>query len=422
MAIIQSLLDNDLYKFRMQEAAWVLYPEAQVEYAFQCRTPGTELDAYAKAINREIQKLGRLRLSAEELSYLGGLTGMRSDYLAMLADFRLRPQEQVQVTPCGEGLSIRVRGSWYETILYEVPILAIVNEVYQGHLYPSEAISAPVTPVMEAATYKAQSRQRLAYGQSQLEEKIERLREEPVTLIEMGTRRRYARLWQEQILRRMKAALPEQALAGTSNVDLARRLGLAPIGTMAHEWLQAHQALSPSLERSQRDALKAWMQLYPFPARLALTDVISRDAFLKDFTPELARHYAGVRQDSGDPYAWGEAMIANYQRLGVDPQQRTLVFSDSLDVPEAQSIARAFQERANVAFGIGTNLTNDLDFKPLNSVMKLVRVNGQAVAKISDDPGKAICEDQHFLDRLTDAFELERRSAQFPDACTIPAA
>ena len=179
------------------------------------------------------------------------------------------------------------------------------------------------------------------------------------------------------------------------------------MGTQAHEWFQAHQQISPVLANSQRAALQAWLDEYPDQLGIALTDCITMDAFLRDFGPEFATRYQGLRHDSGDPVQWGEKAIAHYEKLQIDPLSKTLVFSDNLDLNKAIDLYRHFAARVKLGFGIGTRLTCDIPgVQPLNIVIKLVECNGKPVAKLSDSPGKTICHDKAFVRALRKAFDL----------------
>ena len=179
---------------------------------------------------------------------------------------------------------------------------------------------------------------------------------------------------------------------GTSNVHLAREFDLKPIGTMAHEWLMAHQQLGPRLIDSQIAALDCWVREYRGLLGIALTDCITMDAFLADFDLYFAKLFDGLRHDSGDPLEWAEKAIAHYEKLGIDPMSKTLVFSDGLDLAKSLRLYRALSGRIHVSFGVGTNLTCDIPgVEPMNIVLKMIACNGQPVAKISDTPGKTQC-------------------------------
>ncbi|MDU5192318.1 MAG: nicotinate phosphoribosyltransferase, partial [Mixta calida] len=224
-------------------------------------------------------------------------------------------------------------------------------------------------------------------------------------LMDFGTRRRFSRDVQFAIVSTLQRDFPW--LVGSSNYDIARRLDITPVGTQAHEWFQAHQQISPVLANSQRAALQAWLDEYDDKLGIALTDCITMDAFLRDFGPGFANRYQGLRHDSGDPVEWGEKALAHYEKLAIDPHSKTLVFSDNLDFNKAIDLYRHFGQRTNVVFGIGTRLTCDIpQVKPLNIVIKLVECNGKPVAKLSDSPGKTICQDKAFVRALRKAFDL----------------
>lgn len=385
--IIQSLLDSDLYKFTMQQIAFHQFPRADVEYVFKCRSANMDLRPFAAEIRREVDFLGDLRVMPEELDYLRGIRYLHSSYVESLKHFRLDPSH-VEIRTDGE-FSLRVRGNWYQTILFEVPVLAIINEVYFRHTHP-------FTDEIETE------------GMKRLEAKCRLVREAldvpQFNLVEFGTRRRYSRAWQARVLEALQRELP-QSLIGTSNVAQARRLSLPPFGTMAHEFLQACQAFA-ALPDFQKYALEAWMREYRGDLGIALSDVVGMDAFLRDFDKLFSKAYDGARHDSGDPYEWGEKLIAHYQKWGIDPRAKFAVWSDSLTIPKALDLARCFQGRINTSFGVGTSLTNDLGFDALSIVIKMTRCDGRPVAKLSDSPGKAMSGDTVFLDYLRQTFQI----------------
>lgn len=382
--IIESLLDTDLYKFTMMQAVLHRFPSAEVEYQFRCRTRGVALGVSAEQVREEIAGLCRLRFRPRELEYLRSLRYLKKDFVEILRIFQLQ-EDHVLVTEHQGELEIVIRGPWLHTILFEVPVLAIVSELH--------AESRGDAMAMET-------------GAQRLEEKIRAVRElgEPgFGFAEFGTRRRFSRAWQRHVVQGLAAALP-QNLTGTSNVLWAMELGLVPIGTMGHEFLQACQALGPRLVDSQRYALEAWAQEYRGDLGIALTDVIGLEAFLRDFDLYFCKLFDGVRHDSGDPIVWGERILDHYRRMRVDPLAKTLVFTDGLDLASAIRLYRHFRERTRVAFGIGTHLTNDMGFAPADMIIKMTNCNGQAVAKISDDPGKILCTDPGYLAYLRKVF------------------
>lgn len=387
--ILTSLLDTDAYKLHMQQAVFHRYPAISVAAEFRCR--GDELlGEYADEIGAQIALMSQLALTDAEFDYLSGLPFFREDYLNWLRDFRYDPQ-QVQIENHAGKLHIRIAGPWREVIMWEVPLLAVISEVVHRHRSPD------VTPEMAVAHLRNKLAQFKAMSS---DVDISRFK-----LMDFGTRRRFSQAVQQAIVGTLKNEFPY--LVGTSNYDLAHQLDLAPVGTQAHEWFQAHQQISPVLANSQRAALQAWLDEYPDQLGIALTDCITMDAFLRDFGPQFAQRYQGLRHDSGDPFEWGEKAIAHFQKLGINPMSKTLVFSDNLDLDKALALYRHFYQRVNLVFGIGTRLTCDIPgVKPLNIVIKLVECKGKPVAKLSDSPGKTICQDQAFVKALRKAFDL----------------
>ncbi len=388
--IIQSLLDTDLYKFTMMQVVLHHFPGAQVEYRFRCRTEGVDLRPHLDDIRREIEGLYALRFGDDELAYLRGLRFMKSDFVDFLALFQFNEKYlRIGVGEGAGGIEITIRGPWLHTILYEIPVLAIVSEVYFRRTQPHPD---------------------LAEGRRRLKAKIDLVRtvepELDFKISDFGTRRRFSLAWQEEVLQAFKREVP-QYFAGTSNVWFAMRNNLTPLGTMAHEYMQACQALGPRLRDSQIFAFDKWAQEYRGDLGIALSDTYGFDAFLRDFDMYFCKLFDGARHDSGDPFDWGEKMIAHYRRNRVDPRSKTLIFSDQLSVPLAIGIARRFHGRARTAFGIGTNLTNDLGYEPINIVIKMTECNGQPVAKVSDSPGKTVSKDAGYLRNLRQVFGLE---------------
>jgi nicotinate phosphoribosyltransferase len=275
---------------------------------------------------------------------------------------------------------------------FEIFVLATVNELY----FRRFDATAALTEGRKRLQLKVQRLQSFA-GERQLAH--------PFEFFDFGVRRRYSRDWQREVVRTLLDAAP-QSFKGTSNVLLARDLGTTPIGTMGHEYLQTFQGLGIRLRDFQRAALEEWVQEYRGDLGIALTDTVGMDAFLSDFDLYFAKLFEGLRHDSGDPVAWGEKALAHYAALRIDSHSKRLVFSDSLDLPKAIGLYRRFGDRVNVGFGIGTNLTNDMGLEPLNIVMKLVQVNAQPVAKLSDSPGKTLASDETFVAYLRQVFKV----------------
>lgn len=385
---ITSLLDTDLYKFTMMQAVLHQFPGAQVEYRFKCRNAGVVLSPFADEVNGEVDALCQLRFSNDELDYLRNLRYVKSDFVDFLALFHFN-RSHITIRPVGDDLEILITGPWLHTILFEVPVLAIVNEVYFRRTQPQPDY---------------------AEGRKRLNAKLDLLHALPVDLgfsfADYGTRRRFSHDWQREVLATVKTREPH-TFVGTSNAFFAKELGLLAVGTMAHEWLQAAQALGPRLRDSQRWAFQKWADEYRGDLGIALSDVAGLKAFMRDFDMYFCKLFDGARHDSGEPIAWGEAIINHYLANRVDPKTKSLVFSDGLSFPRAIEIAKHFQGRAKTAFGIGTNLTNDLGYTPLQIVLKMVRCNGQPVAKLSDTPAKTMCDDASYLTYLKQVFEIE---------------
>ncbi|HEY7945407.1 MAG TPA: nicotinate phosphoribosyltransferase, partial [Casimicrobiaceae bacterium] len=345
--IIESLLDTDLYKFTMMQVVLHHFPGAQVEYRFKCRTPGVDLTPYLGQIEREIAGMCSLRFTQEELEYLRRWRFLRSDFVDLLGLFHLE-QRFIHLTPSAASsgeIDIAIKGPWLHTILFEVPVLSIVSEVYFRETRP---------------------RPDLAEGRRRLDAKIAQIKAVPdpaFRIADYGTRRRFSRPWQDEVVRTLKEGIGAK-FVGTSNVKLAFDHGLTPLGTMAHEYLQACQAVGPRLRDSQVFAFNTWAREYRGDLGIALSDVCGMEAFLRDFDLFFCKLFDGVRHDSGDPFEWGEKLIAHYQKMRIDPRTKAMVFSDSLDVPLARRLFEYFRGRSRTAFGIGTNLTNDLGYEP----------------------------------------------------------
>jgi nicotinate phosphoribosyltransferase len=389
--IITSLLDTDLYKFTMMQVVLHHFPGAQVEYKFKCRNEGTDLRPYVDLIRDEINQLCTLRFRERELEYLRGMRFIKSDFVDFLALFQMNSKYiNVFPNPKDNGeIEIVVKGPWLHTIMFEIPVLSIVNEIY---FRATQKFPDYVT------------------GRARLGEKISSITSDPeltgVKIADYGTRRRFSRLWHEEVILTCKQNLGEN-FTGTSNVYYAMKHGILPLGTMAHEYLQAAQALGPRLRDSQIFAFEMWAKEYRGDLGIALSDVYGLDAFLRDFDMYFCKLFDGARHDSGDPFHWGESIINHYEINRVDPKSKTLVFSDGLNFPLMIDLYKRFSSRIKVAFGIGTNLTNDLGYTPLQIVMKMVSCNGQPVAKLSDNPAKNMCEDVAYLQYLRQVFQIK---------------
>jgi nicotinate phosphoribosyltransferase len=391
--VIRSLLDTDLYKFTMWQTMLHRHPQTQAEYTFVCRnTPAYPLAELLDEVNGELDALCALNFRAVEHAYLGSLRFIRSDFVDFLRIFHFQ-REFISARANGPVLEIVAIGPQVHVMAFEIYVLSIVNELYFRRFDRAAAI--------------AEGRRRLAT-------KVERLRAfeaepkrlTPFEFFDFGVRRRFSAEWHREVLVTLKREVP-QFFKGASDVLYARDLGLVPIGTMAHEYLQTYQTLGVRLRDFQRAALEDWVQEYRGDLGTALTDVVGMDAFLADFDLYFAKLFDGLRHDSGDPVVWGEKALAHYEKLRIDAKTKRLVFSDGLDFDKAFKLYRHFADRTQLGFGIGTNLTNDMGLRTLHIVMKLTQANRQPVAKLSDSPGKLLCDDETFLAYLRQVFSVD---------------
>lgn len=396
--VFESLLETDLYKFTMWQAMLHRHPDTQAEYSFVCRNrPPVDLSGLVGAVGEQLDHLCSLQFLPEELKYLRSLRFIKSDFVDFLRLFRFQ-RDFIEVSAEGPSLRIEARGPQVHVMGFEIFVLAIVNELYFRGCDEAAAL----------AEGRRRLRAKLATLRSALSETPRR---HPFEFFDFGVRRRFSGAWHREVVHTMAESVPGY-FRGTSNVALAKALGLRPIGTMAHEYLQTYQALGVQLRQSQKAALEDWVQEYRGDLGVALTDVIGMDAFLADFDLYFAKLFDGLRHDSGDPVVWGEKALAHYQKLELSAHGKRLVFSDGLDLGRAVQLYAHFADRVQVGFGIGTHLTNDVGHPPLNVVMKLTRANGQPVAKLSDSPGKTLCDDATFLGYLRQVFGVEPGPSQ----------
>ena len=391
MHVVRSLLETDLYKFTMWQALLHSHPGAHGEYEFRCRNePAYPLAELKEEVERELDHLCSMMFTEEEVEYLRSLRFIKSDFADFLTLFRFQ-RKFIRVETDGPHLRIRASGPIVHVMGFEIFVLYIVNELYFRRFDQQAALAeARIRLQQKIDEFRA-------FGQ-------EAPRANPFEFFDFGVRRRFSGEWHDEVVAMLARELPEY-FKGTSNVYLARKYNLVPIGTMAHEYLQAHQAFGVRLRDFQKMALEDWVQEYRGDLGTALTDVVGMDAFLSDFDLYFAKLFDGLRHYSGDPVAWGEKALAHYARLRIDARTKRLVFSDALTVPKALSLYRHFADRVMTGFGIGTKLTNDTPYPALNIVMKLVRCNGQAVAKLSDEPGKSQCTDATFIAYLRQVFD-----------------
>ncbi len=398
--IITSLLDNDLYKFTMLQAMLHQFPQTHGVYRFRCRNnkdtayPLADIKA---SLEQQLDSLCELRFLEDELEYLRSLRFIRSDFVDYLELFQLKRRFITVSTDAKGRLCIDIEGPMIQAMFFEVFVLAIVNELYFN------ALSDP--SVIKEGQRRLDAKVALLhyYAAEQAQYSHDK---PPFIVADFGTRRRFSKAWQAHVVETLHKAAPK-IVGGTSNVYLAKNLGMTPIGTMAHEFMQAFQALDVRLRDSQKAALEAWVHEYRGDLGIALTDVVGMDAFLRDFDLYFAKLFDGLRHDSGDPYIWGDKAIAHYKKLKIDPKTKILTFSDGLNLNKAWELHQYFKDRIKTSFGIGTNLTNDMGITPINIVLKLVECNGQPVAKLSDSPGKTMINNDTYLAYLRQVFEVD---------------
>lgn len=386
--IITSLLDIDLYKFNMDQVIFHKHTDLCGEYYFKCRNQGIVFtEEMVEEINAQIDHLCKLRFKKDELEYLRSIRFLKNDYIESLRLWHpLR--DYVTVSRSAEGeLNIVINGPLFSAMQFEIYLLEIVNEVYFRMAYDYDMLRAS--------------------AEEKLSKKIKEFNEGKYTFkfAEFGCRRRLSREWQDVVIRRF--VNETKNCVGTSNVYLAMKHNVTPIGTYAHEFVQMYQGIdSIPLAYTNHYAMQDWYNEYQGDNGTALTDTVTTDLFLMDFNRAMVNNYTGVRHDSGDPFEWGEKIIAHYKKYGVDPKTKLLLFSDSLDFDRAQALYDYFKDKAKVSFGIGTFCCNDTCVDPLNIVIKLQYVNGRPVAKLSDVPGKEMCRDENYMKYLRSSVEF----------------
>lgn len=396
--IINSLLETDMYKFSMGQTIFHQFTSYKTTWTFKCRNKDVHFtDEMVEEIKEQVQAFCQLRFTEEELEYLDNITWIKGTYVDFLRLWQPRYEEFTITTDAPCGLAIDAAGTWLNTSMYEIPVLAIVNEVYFRMAYDYDVL--------------------LKQFKRRLDEKVRLLEEDTYRLSdfsEFGLRRRLSAEAQEMAVKAIaEVELPADShFIGTSNVYLAKKFNLKPVGTMAHEWImctgQGNHKHNPAY--SNWYALDAWVKEYGILNGIALTDTITTDCFLRDFQLTYATLFSGVRHDSGDPYEWGDKMIAHYNSLGINPRTKTLLFSDSLNFERATALYDYFKDKAKVAFGIGTFISNDTDEEALNIVMKTTKCNGMDVAKISDVAGKGMCKNPDYVDYLNRCIDYRMKN------------
>ncbi len=392
--MIKSLCDTDLYKLTMMQVVFEKYTSVNVRYDFKCRSGNilknlnTNKSKFILDITKAIHDLCKLKFTDDELFYLSSIRFFKPNFIEFLRTFQLN-EAYVRCNEKNDDLSIIVEGPWISTILFEVPVLAIVSELYHKY-YDTTAIA-------------------LITGKKKFDKKIQYIYkhihiDSILSINDLGTRRRFSYEWQKELLD-LSSKYYRKYIKGTSNIHFAMMFGLTPVGTMAHEYICAHQQLG-RVEDSQKTAFQAWANVYRGDLGIALSDTVGFNAFLNDFDLYFAKLFDGARHDSGDPYQWCKRLIRHYEELKIDPKTKIAVFSDGLTFPIIVDLFKKFNTSIKTSFGIGTNLTNDCGVNPLQIVMKMTECNGRPVAKISDSKGKGMCRDAGFEKYIKGIFKV----------------
>lgn len=381
-----SLLDNDQYNFTMQQAIMKLgFSMVPVVYKFKCRNDNVDLTGLFSVVKQKLEQLEAISLSKDEYDYMKSLRYFNQEYLNFLKYFRF-DTSLVKVNLVDNNLDIRIEGPWYNTILFEVPILYIISESYTA----------------------AQGDNWFDYATRKL---IDKTKDLPpgFKFADFGTRRRACSVLHNAIVGHCVSSILKNYFVGTSNLYLAKQYNIKAIGTMSHQWIQAHQQLNYRVSESQKMAFENWIKVYRGDLGYALADTLNTDAFLKDFDdPLFYKLFDGVREDSEpDPIAFGHKIVNFYVYRGINPRTKTIIYSNSLTFEKAIKIYKELHNLIGLSFGIGTNLTNDIGKPRLDIVLKMIECNGQPVAKISNEPGKSMCEDQQFVSYLKSVFLIK---------------
>lgn len=383
--IITSLLDVDFYKFTMMYLAFRKHSRVVVSYGFKNRSIKVALakEIPEQLLRFHLDQARMLRFKKDELEYLKNIKGTNNTYIFndplffyMLSEYSLPPYT---LKKCDGQYIFETTDVWYKSILWETIFLSIINELYYQ----------TYTHNMDDYIYYPIALQKL-------EDKIKILESNPgIKIIEFGTRRRFSKNWQEIVLQTLNLKVP-QNLVGTSNVLLAKKYFLKPIGTMAHEVFMVYAAMQGMneylVQRSHNQVLQDWWEVFGTHLSIALPDTFGSEFFFKDMTKDQAKLWKGIRHDSGNPSMFAEQVINFYENFEINPLTKGIVFSDGLTIDLIVELYEKFNKRINVSFGWGTNLTNDLGFKPLSMVVKAISANGFPTVKLSDNMAKAMGE------------------------------
>lgn len=369
--MINSLLDNDFYKFTMQHAVVKLFPKAKAKYQFINRGGHTFPDGFAEALRKAVNELAKLQLTRQEKNFFA-VTCPYIDptYFDFLEGYRYDPEE-VHIRQLDDELSVSIEGYWYRTILWEVPIMSLICELY----------------------YQMTGQQRQPDDQvvETVRRKINQYSQLGITLAEFGTRRRHSYAVHRLVVQAL-TQYGKGSFIGTSNVHMAMLYQTKPIGTHAHEWFMFHAA-KYGFKMANLLGLEHWSDVYRGDLGIALSDTYTTDVFFTQFDKKLTKLFDGVRHDSGDPLQFADKAIHHYQHKGIDPLSKTIIFSDGLNYEKVARIVEYCRDRIGMSFGIGTNFTNDVGLLPMNIVIKMTEAYPEEaewtpVIKLSDEPGK----------------------------------
>lgn len=403
--IINSLLETDLYKFSMGQAIYHQFPSYKTCWTFKCRNRDVKFSAeMVEEIKSQIKNYCSLKFTEDELNYLSKIEWLHEDYIDYLRLWNARYEDFEIGTAADCGFSLEARGTWLNTSMYEIPVLAIINEVYFRMTYDYDELFVQYKRKLE------EKKAWLISGKYNLG-----------IFSEFGLRRRLSAEAQDLAVKTLcenNLQYSDSKFIGTSNVFLAKKYNVVPVGTMAHEFImcvgQGNPMYNPAY--SNKLAMDAWTKEYGVLNGTYLTDTIGDESTHLDMGYTFSICFSGVRHDSGDPYEWGEQWIHHYEKFynkyhdeRVNPKNKTLLFSDSLDFERASKLYDYFKDRIKVAFGIGTYIANDTDVPPLNIVMKVSECNDGPVAKLSNSPSKTMCKDAEYVDYLRKTIDWRLR-------------
>lgn len=368
---LKSILDNDFYKITMQNAVIKQFPNEKVRYRFINRGEHHFPEGFAAELRKSVNAMAELKLTKSEKQYLKETCPyLDLPYLDFLAGYHYDPAE-VHISQTGTDLEVTVEGEWYRTILWEVPLLALISELH----YEMKHLERDTNEVVIQRTM----------------EKAAQLNRLGVTFAEFGTRRRHSYAVQDLVVDAL-VKTENSTLIGSSNVHFAMKYGVKPIGTHAHEWFMFHAA-EYGFKMANALSLEHWVDVYRGDLGVALSDTYTTDVFFQQFDKKFAKLFDGVRHDSGDPIEFANKTIRHYEENGINPLFKYIIFSDSLNLEKVEEITNACKDRIGISFGIGTNLTNDVGLKPMNIVMKLIAAKSShggwtPTVKLSDEKGK----------------------------------